>query len=207
MNKVKKKSIYLIGAGGHARSCIDVIECNNEYIIKGLLGYDSEVGKKVLNYEVVDVVDNYLKYNKNNIYFLLTIGLINNSQKRKNLFNKLSSTINFATIISPKSYVSSYSKINKGTIVMHDVLINANVKIGKNCIINSKSLIEHDTIIDNHTHISTYSVINGSVKIGENSFIGSKSVLENNLTLPQNSFIPMGRKITRNTKFITNYEK
>ena len=41
-----KKKIILIGAGGHAESCIDVIESTNKYEIIGLVA-KSELGKKV----------------------------------------------------------------------------------------------------------------------------------------------------------------
>ena len=41
-----KKQILLIGAGGHARSCIDVIERENKYKIYGLVGLKKEIGKR-----------------------------------------------------------------------------------------------------------------------------------------------------------------
>ena len=41
---MKRKNIILIGAGGHATSCIDVIEATNKYKIIGL------VDKKEKNY-------------------------------------------------------------------------------------------------------------------------------------------------------------
>ena len=34
---MKRKNIILIGAGGHATSCIDVIESTNKYKIVGLI--------------------------------------------------------------------------------------------------------------------------------------------------------------------------
>ena len=66
---------------------------------------------------------------------------------------------------------------------MHDVVINANVKIGRNCIINTKSLIEHDTIIGDHAHISTGVIVNGSCKIMSRSFFGTGSIVLNNVNL------------------------
>ena len=79
------------------------------------------------------------------------------------------------TIISPLAYVSKHSFINEGTIIMHQVLVNASVKIGKNCIINTKALIEHDSIIEDNCHISTAAIINGGVRVKEGTFFGSNA--------------------------------
>jgi FlaA1/EpsC-like NDP-sugar epimerase len=50
MPKVK---VLIIGAGGHATSCIEIIEAENKKEIVGLIGTPKEVGKKLLGYEVL----------------------------------------------------------------------------------------------------------------------------------------------------------
>ena len=62
---------------------------------------------------------------------------------------------------------------------MHDVIVNANSIIGKNCIINNKSLVEHDVEVGDNCHISTGSIINGNCIVGDNTFIGSGSIIVN----------------------------
>ena len=46
-------TILLIGAGGHARACIDVIEQEGRFNIAGLVGLPHEVGSRVLGYPVL----------------------------------------------------------------------------------------------------------------------------------------------------------
>lgn len=205
--KTKLKNIFLIGAGGHAKSCIDVIESTEMFSIKGLFGYENQVGENILGYEIIDKIENLINYSNKNDFFLITIGLVNNGDFRKNIFEKYYKKLKFATIISPRSYIAKNSTIGNGSIIMHDVLINSDVNIGLNCIINSKSLIEHESVIKDHCHLSTNAVINGNVKVGENSFIGSGSIIKNGITLPPYSFVPMGRKVTDEKRIITNYEK
>jgi phage gp45-like len=43
---VTKSDLILIGAGGHSRSCIDVIEQEGKYRIAGLVGAKDEVGAR-----------------------------------------------------------------------------------------------------------------------------------------------------------------
>lgn len=178
------KNLYLIGGGGHCNSCIDVIEQENIYSIKGIFDISKNIGDKILGYKVIGTDNDIEKYIQDNNYFLVTIGQIGDPDKRLNY-----STLNLATIISPRAYVSKHSTIGKGTIIMHDAIINANAKIGKNCIINSKSLVEHDAIVGDNCHISTTAVVNGSVVVGDETFIGSGAITKNNITIPEKSFI------------------
>ena len=82
-----------------------------------------------------------------------------------------------------------------GTIIMHDVLLNANVMIGRNCIINTKSLIEHDVTVGDHSQISTGAIVNSTVTVGKKCFIGSNTVIKQTVKIKSNSFINMGTKV------------
>ncbi len=185
------KKLYLIGGGGHCKSCIDVIEKSGEFAIAGIFDVASEVGKKVLNYPIIDIDQNIPKYVNEDSFFLITVGQIKSPNLRIKLFEM---NLNFATVISPRAYVSKHAKVGLGTIVMHDALINAGAVIGSNCIINSKTLIEHDSLIGNHCHISTGSIINGDCIIGERTFIGSNSTIKNGQKIEAGSLISYGEK-------------
>ena len=49
---MKKKELILIGAGGHACSCIDVIELAGQYNIAGIVDLPAKLHQKVLGYEI-----------------------------------------------------------------------------------------------------------------------------------------------------------
>lgn len=173
-----KEKIILVGGGGHCHSVIDVIEQENKYDILGIIDLKENIGKKVLGYEIIgcdDDLENIFKTCKNAI---ITVGHIKSNKVRNNIFNKLKQ-IGFylPVIVSPLAYVSKHSVIEEGTVIMHHCLINANVKIGKNCIINTKALVEHDVVVKDNCHISTSSVLNGNVMVKENVFIGSNSII------------------------------
>ena len=186
-----KEKIVLIGGGGHCHSVIDVIELENKYKIIGIVDTKENIGKKILNYEIIacdDDLETIFKTCKNAI---ITIGQIKTSDLRIKLFDKLKDIgFNFPVIISPIAHVSKHSSISEGTVIMHHALVNANVKIGKNCIINSKALIEHDCTVGNNCHISTASVLNGGVIVKENSFFGSNATSKQSIEI--SGFIKAG---------------
>lgn len=190
---MEKKSLILIGAGGHCRSVIDVIESIKDFDIKGLIDVKKNVGKKIFGYPIIGSDDQLPEIIEEYEFFLITIGQEKLPDLRVKLFNQLIGLgANFASIISPMARVSPYASIGKGTVVLHNALVNAGARIGDNCIINSGSLIEHDCRIEDHVHISTAAVVNGNVLVGKKSFIGSNSVLRQGIQIGENSVIGAG---------------
>lgn len=185
-----KSQILLIGGGGHCKSVIDVIELTNKYEIIGIVDTKENIGKKVLDYEIIACDDDLEELFKTCKNAVITIGHIKSNVLRVKLFAKLKNIgFSLPVIVSPLAYVSKHSKIDEGTVILHHALINANTKIGKNCIINSKALIEHDCIVEDNCHISTASVLNGGVIVKENTFFGSNAMSKENIQIGENCLI------------------
>jgi sugar O-acyltransferase (sialic acid O-acetyltransferase NeuD family) len=188
-----RKKLILIGGGGHCKSCIDVIEQSEQYEIAGIIDKQENIGQMVLGYEIIGIDNQIETLATEGFEFLITIGQKRTPQVRQKLYNELMRcNAKIAMIISPRAYVSKHAVIGKGTIVMHDVLINADAIVGKNCIINSKSLIEHDVIVEDHCHISTSAVLNGGVRIKAGTFFGSNAVSKEYVATPNEAFIKAG---------------
>jgi sugar O-acyltransferase (sialic acid O-acetyltransferase NeuD family) len=187
------KNIILIGGGGHCRSVIDVIEQERQFEIAGIVDKPELFESNIQGYSVIGNDSDLDSLAKKYQYALITLGQIKSPLVRIKLFNKaIQAGFIMPNIISPNSYVSKYSTIGKGTIVMHNAMINANVTIGDNCIINSKALIEHDCLISEHCHISTNTTINGDVIVKPRCFIGSGAIIKESALIGENSFIKAG---------------
>jgi sugar O-acyltransferase (sialic acid O-acetyltransferase NeuD family) len=190
-------NIILIGGGGHCKSVIDVIEQEGRFKIVGIVDKPEFFGSDILGYPVIGNDSNLIDLAKDYKYALITIGQIKSPSLRIKLFNlAIGAGFIFPSIVSPRACVSKSSKIGKGTVVMHDVLVNANVAIGENCIINTKALIEHDCQISDNCHISTGSIINGGVMVESGCFIGSGTTTKESITIIENSFIKAGSVVS-----------
>ena len=185
--------ILLIGAGGHARSCIDVLEEENQFEIAGLIEKGESISNKSLGYPVIGTDDDLKVLRQQYKNALITVGQIKSPKIRIKLFQLLKELdFTLPTIISPEAYVSKHSQIGEGSIIMHGVIINANAKIGNNCNINSRALIEHDAVIGDHCHIATGAIINGEVSVGNETFIGSGAVTRQAISIGENCVIGAG---------------
>jgi sugar O-acyltransferase (sialic acid O-acetyltransferase NeuD family) len=193
------KKIILIGAGGHAKSCLDVILLEKKFKVLGFI--DKKKNINLLDYKVLGD-EKYLKsIEKKSLNLHISLGFIKSPLKRIKIFNKFKKlNFKFPVIVSPKSQVSKKSIILDGTIVHHFAVINFDAKIGYNNIINTSAIIEHGVKIGNNCHISTRAVINGDVEIKDNTFIGSGAVIREGIKVGKNCFIGMGQIVTSNLK-------
>lgn len=193
------KNLILVGGGGHCKSVIDVAECAG-YSILGILERPEEVGKKVLDYEVIGTDDDMAKY-ADHAEFVVTVGQIKSPDLRIKLHKMLAEAgCGLATIISPTAHVSKYATIGEGTVVLHQAVVNADAKIGKCCIINTFANIEHDVVIGDYCHISTGAMVNGGCKIGDDCFIGSQSALANGISVCDGCVISAGAFVLKPIK-------
>lgn len=196
---MSKKTIILIGGGGHCVSCIDVIEQQGEYEIMGILDVKDKVGKYVMGYPIIGTDDDLNRFVKSTRNFFISIGQIKSSTIRQNIYYRIKEIGGkLPIIISPLAYVSIHSKISEGSIIMHNAIVNAGATIGICCILNSMSLIEHEVMVGDFCHISTASCVNGQTTIGSGCFLGSNSVVKNNITIVKNVIVSASSFVCEN---------
>jgi len=189
------EKIILIGAGGHARSCMDVINSQSFFNVSLMVGKNEKNFKEIKTVSELEFLKNF-KFKKKNL--LISIGQLKNGQVRKKIFNFYKSKgCNFPVIKSKTCYISTGSNVDEGTIIMHKALINSNVNIGKNCIINTGAIIEHDVTIGNNVHIAPGAIILGGCTIKENSFIGSGAIIKQNTITIKNFILQSGKYYNR----------
>ena len=196
---MSKPSIILIGAGGHAHACIDVIEQQGQYRIAGLVGMKEEMHTRHLGYEVIATDDDLAQLATDYQYAFIALGQIRTPDSRVRLYQQATSLgFQLPVIVAPTAYVSRHATLGAGTIVMHSAIVNAGARVGNNCIINTRALVEHDAIVGDQCHISTGAVVNGGVSIGVGSFVGSGCIIKEGITLGRGCMVGMGLAVRHN---------
>ena len=196
----EKSPLWLLGGGGHCRSCIDVIEQEGKYHIEGIIDRPEKIGELVLGYPVVasdEALPELLKQQPN---ILITVGQIKTPAPRERLSETLQKLeANCVTIVSPLAYVSRHATLGKGTIVMHGAMVNAGAIVGQHVILNTKSLVEHDATIEDHVHISTGAIVNGGTRVGRGSFLGSNGTTREYISIGDHQLLGAGAKVMKST--------
>ena len=209
---MSKPSLILIGAGGHAHACIDVIEQHGQFRIVGLVGVPEEMHAKHLGYSVIATDDDLPQLSKAHQYAFITVGQVQSPDYRMRLYRQaIKLGFQLPVIIAPTAHVSRHATIGAGTIVLHAAVVNAGARVGNNCIINTHALVEHDATVDDYCHISTGAILNGDVYIGAGSFVGSGSIIKEGVTLGEGCVVGMGLSLRHNqadhTRFVGHDKK
>jgi sugar O-acyltransferase (sialic acid O-acetyltransferase NeuD family) len=194
----KQDDLVIVGIGGHAGMCIDILRQDAKYNIVGFVDdnvtYDGKFGLKYLGN--LSSIEEFAK--KGLCYAVLGIGFIGNLKKREKVYNYLTSFVEVPTIIHKRAIVEPSSKIDEGCQIMAGAIIGSNVLIGKNCIINSGAIVSHDTLISDGSHLTPGATLAGHVKIGKRVTVGMCSTIYIGLEISDDSVIVNGKALIDN---------
>jgi sugar O-acyltransferase (sialic acid O-acetyltransferase NeuD family) len=185
--------LVLIGGGGHARACLDVIRAGGRFQIAGILDRPELVGTDVLGVPVIGTDENLPALANKGMCFLIALGQIKTPESRIRLFGRLRELgAKLPAIVAPTAHVSPHALIGEGSIVMHMAVVGPGARIGGNCIINTRALVEHDSVIGDHCHVATGALVNGDCVVEQGVFIGSGAVLHQGVRIGERSVVGMG---------------
>ncbi|MEC5156966.1 acetyltransferase [Chryseobacterium sp. MP_3.2] len=175
--------MILYGARGQAKVIYDLILSNNH-----LLEY-------LVDDNPHDQFPHHLKIykpSKELIQFKKLIIAIGDNSIRERIYHDIKDWCEFETIIHSSAYVSRFSAVGEGTVIMPQVCINAEVTIGNHCIINTASTIEHECVIEDFVHISPKASLAGNITVRKGVQIGLGANIIQGITIGENAVIGAG---------------
>jgi sugar O-acyltransferase (sialic acid O-acetyltransferase NeuD family) len=186
------KKVAIIGAGGHTRSLINLIEYNGISII-GIFDDSYKVTSKefIDGYPLKGKIDDCLS----NVDIILSVG---DNDKRGALFYKLFPSVLKDNLFHPKSMVEKGVTFGVSNQIFSYAYINSATEIGDNNIINTGAIIEHEVKIGSNNHISVHATICGRASMGSNCFIGAGAVVIDKITIGDNVIIGTNSVVIEN---------
>lgn len=200
MTTNNKKNIIIIGASGHAKVIIDIIEQINKFNIVGLIDSFKPIDFKIFKYKVIgreeDIPKLALKYNFNK--GIIAIG---DNWTRKKMYHKIKNIypeFDYISAIHPKAIIGKHVTIGKGTVIMAGVIVNSDSKIGRFCILNTKASLGHDGNLKKFASLAPNSTVGGNVKIGTCTAICIGTNILQNIIIGKYTIIGAASLVNRN---------
>ena len=196
-----RKRLVLIGGGGHGKSVLDVIRAEDRYDVVGILDVSSRRGDSVMGVPIIGTDDDIPRLAKEVGRFVIGVGHLGNAEGRMALWEQVQAmAAELPTIVSPIAYLSPDALLGPGTVVFHRAVVNAMVRVGRNCVLNTGSIVEHDAVLGDNVHVSTQAVVNGACKIKDGSFLGSGSVINQGMTVGPRTIIASGAVVCQSAE-------
>lgn len=194
--------IIIIGAGGHSKVIVDIIQNEQKYEIAGFIDNNLPMGYKVLDYKVLGKEEEInTLINKHEIFGgIIAIG---DNFKRSNVEKKIKQLRNefkFINCIHPNSNIAFNVVMGEGNVVMAGATINTSSEIGNHCIFNTNCSIDHDNKIANFASIAPNAVTGGNVEVGKFSAIGIGATVKHNISIGYNCIIGANSLVNKDAK-------
>ena len=168
---MKKESLYVIGAGNHAKIVLSTLEaCGME--CAGIYDDDASLhGKCLWNVPILGPISSLADTPET-----MAVIAISNNSIRKEIVSHFKN-ICWPVLLHPQTCVHSSVRLQEGTVVFPGALILADTKVGAHSIINTAAVVNQDAEIGSFCHIASSCAIGNSVKIAEGSFIGMGAIV------------------------------
>jgi acetyltransferase-like isoleucine patch superfamily enzyme len=138
------RDILLIGAGGHARACIDMFEVAGFYIV-GLVARPEEIGRRVIGYPVLGA-DADLPALRAHVSRHPSVGE--------------GSIVNSQALVEHDALLGDFGHLSTRA------LLNGGVSVGERCFVGSGSVVRQGLVIGSDPFIAMGSVVRDPLASG-----------------------------------------
>ena len=174
--------VALLGGGGLAIELLDYMIAEKKKPVGYYAPMEDDFFKGVLPW----LGDEKDAYNKN-FEYIVASGVINIRLKMINFIEHFGLVA--GTFTSNKSYISSFSKIGKGAVILPNSMLTGNPIIGNWFFMNAQSVVGHHAILGNNIVIGPGVRVTGHCEVGDNVSFGANSALIPGTKIGSNSEI------------------
>ncbi len=179
--------LLIVGKGGHGQVVAEIAE--DIGLWSGVAFLDDRCSDESVVGKTADMHRLIGEYRQ-------AVVAIGDNERRLELLEELANCgYQVPTLIHPRAWLSRYSQVGSGTVVLPGAVVNRGVKLGKGCIVNINSSIDHDCDIGDGVHVGTGATIRSLVRISKASLIGARACVRQGSFLGERCILSDGEVI------------
>ncbi len=188
------RDIVIVGAGGHGRETLDVIESmNREKSVWRFLGFVDDdpaptfVAEDLLLGPISAMRDIDASY-------VIAIGSPAVRAKVELVISTWRQPA--ARLVHASATIGHVVQIGDGVIVAAGARVTTNVSLGHHVHVNVNAVVSHDCIVGSHTSVSPGAHLNGAVVVGERVLIGAGAIVLPQVRIGDGATVGAGAVVT-----------
>ena len=175
LGEVSENSIIIYGAGGHAKSVMEMVAQAGTFRIIGIVDDNQALaGSQVLGIPVLggrellpELAARGVRLAANGVGGIIDIGV------RVRLFELLAASgFTFPSICHPRATLEPSARISAGVQVFANAYVGSDTLLHERCMVNTGAVVSHDCEIGAYTHIAPGALLAGHVHVGERALVG-----------------------------------
>ncbi len=175
ISQSKNAHILLYGAGGHAKTVLEMIQAIGAFRLAGIVDDNPALsGTSVLGVRVLgtrEVLPDLL--GQGVILAANGVGGILNIDIRVKLFELLAGHgFAFPILRHPRATVEPSAQIEDGVQIFANAYIGSSAILREKCMVNTGAIVSHDCEIGRYAHVAPGCLLAGHVQIGERALVG-----------------------------------
>lgn len=187
----------IVGASGHAKVIIDVIEQQQRYAILGLIDTFQPSGTTVMGYQVIGGEDHLPRLLAEGAICggLVAIG---HNWIRYQMVQRIRALVPdfpFLNTIHPSARIAREVVLGAGVAIMAGVSINPGTRIGDFCFINTNASVDHDNTLEDFSCLQPNAATGGNVKVGAYSAICMGANVIHSVTIGSHTVVGAGSTV------------
>ena len=188
-------NVLLIGAGGHARVCLEALRDHPGMRAVGAVSSDGH-GIDHLGVPLLGT-DHDLETTAQSCGATAACVAIGHNGDRQRAAERWTATGRpLASAVSRFAMVSHTASVGPGTVLLPGAVVNAATTLGSCVIVNTNASIDHDCQVGDAAHIAPGVAIAGEVTIGRRALIGIGARVLPGVTIGDDAIVGAGAVVT-----------
>lgn len=191
------RDIIILGAGGHARVCIELLHEMGEKVAV-CIGNDGDP-ETCMTVPIL-IGNDHIAQLKRVGYYRAFVAIGSNTLRDHLARLLLDQGFELVNAISKDAKISPSATIGAGIAIMSGVVVNAMATISDLAIINTGATIDHDCSIGRSAHVAPQSALAGNVTVCDFAFLGIGTKAIPHVVIGEHAVVGAGSVVIENVQ-------
>jgi sugar O-acyltransferase (sialic acid O-acetyltransferase NeuD family) len=191
--------ILVLGAGGHAKSVIDILERMPDREVVGVIASAPAADATHAGYPVLgDDAQLAAVVERHGVDgCVVAIGDNWTRARVARMVGEAVPSLRFTTVIHPSAQIARAVTIGDGTVVAGNAVVERDAHIGAHAYISMTTVVGHDVSIGDYATLGPHAVLCGAARLGEYAMVGAGANVLQNIVVGEHTVIGAGSTVTR----------
>lgn len=188
-----RKALVIVGAGGHGREALDIVEALNEesptWDVLGFLD-DGLTDDGLLRRRNTRLLGPVKELKAIDAAYVIGIG----SGAARARIAELAGSAGrpAATIVHPAATIGGDVELGDGVVIAAGARVTTHVRLGRHVHLNTNTTVAHDCVLDDFVTVLPGANVSGAVHLGEAVTMGAGSVVIQERSIGAGTFVGAG---------------